>query len=82
MARTGLTKEQAAALGEKLRKGIPAELRAVVGEPIANRMKNRQIFYATALGKSAIYEGKDLVTVDDIAAKSRRRRHRARVALI
>merc|ERR1719389_705072 len=35
-----------------------------------DRMKNRQIFYATLLGKSTTYEGKDLVTVEEIAAKS------------
>merc|ERR1719352_2185886 len=35
-----------------------------------DRMKNRQIFYACLLGKSTTYEGKDLVTVKEIAAKS------------
>merc|ERR1719238_50567 len=36
----------------------------------SERMKNRQIFYATVLGKDATYEGKDLVTIDELADKS------------
>merc|ERR1719238_994447 len=34
------------------------------------RMKNRQIFYATMMGKPATYEGKDLVTVGELADQS------------
>merc|ERR1719454_1066700 len=34
------------------------------------RMKNRQIFYATVLGKQTTYEGQDLVTIDELADKS------------
>merc|ERR550514_2333775 len=36
-----------------------------------DRMKNRQIFYASLLGKASAYEGKDLVSVGDLADKSK-----------
>jgi len=36
----------------------------------ADRMKNRQIFYACLMGKSTTYEGKDLVSVGELADKS------------
>merc|ERR1719454_496781 len=35
-----------------------------------DRMKNRQIFYATMSGKETSGEGKDLVSVEEVAAKS------------
>jgi Na+/proline symporter len=34
------------------------------------RMKNRQLFYASVLSKSTTYEGKELVTVEELANKS------------
>jgi hypothetical protein len=36
-----------------------------------DRMKNRQIFYASVSGKSTAFEGKDLVTVEELADKSK-----------
>merc|ERR1711998_143386 len=36
----------------------------------ADRMKNRQIFYATLIGKPNVHTGSDLVTLDDLALKS------------
>merc|ERR1711871_1352516 len=35
-----------------------------------DRMKNRQIFYAAMCGKDTTYDGKDLVTIDELADKS------------
>jgi hypothetical protein len=36
-----------------------------------DRMKNRQIFYASVSGKSTAFEGKDLVTIEELADKSK-----------
>merc|ERR1719201_1791966 len=46
----------------------------------SDRMKNRQIFYATLFGKDTTSEGTDLVTVAEMAAKSGEKMELAKVS--